>query len=403
MEAAMLKERIFIDKDCGCRDVLGRPFIPPIIFLLLILLLAVSCGGSCDVYTGVLGGEDSSSLSIVTWNLQALFDGRDDGIEYDEYRDSNGWNNEKYLARLNNFSKAISSIEKKGPDVIALIEVENTGVLKNFADEYLADSAYRYGFFAGLPGYSLGVGLLSRYPLTKTLSHSSNIRGEILPRPVAEVWLEPEGQPIVIFICHWKSKLGGDEATETLRRDAARVILRRIKAIKAENPEIPILVLGDLNENYDEFVRQDGELLCALMPDSPEAAKITDYERVFDEDEEDAANPKPRTPQDFLILSREKPPAPSFFAGVDGVFYTPWESELEKGSYFYSNNWESIDHFLLSEAFFDSAYWEFKDAAVLDTEPFVNSKGEPNMYNTRTGSGLSDHLPLLLTLENKKR
>ncbi|MDR0684438.1 MAG: endonuclease/exonuclease/phosphatase family protein [Spirochaetaceae bacterium] len=402
----MLKER-FINKSYGCGEKLRSSC--GTLFLLLVLPMAASCVGSCDVYTGILVGSAPSDLSVATWNLQALFDGRDDGVEYDEYSGSNGWNNEKYLARLNTFSKAISSIGKNGPDIIALIEVENAAVLENLADEYLADNAYRYSFFAGLPGYSLGLGLLSRYPLTRALSHSSNIRGEILPRPVAEVWLEPEGESMVVFICHWKSKLGGDEATEMLRREAARVILRRIKAIKAEFPDTPILILGDLNENYDEFERQDGELRCALMPDSPEAAKITGYDGDSENDEEGSQNgeedtvPEPPLPQDFLVLSMEKPPSSSFFPGIDGVFYTPWEAELEKGSYYYNGGWESIDHLLLSEAFFDSAGWEFKDASVVDTEPFVNSKGEPNTYNTRTGSGLSDHLPLLLTLENKKR
>ncbi|MDR2097395.1 MAG: endonuclease/exonuclease/phosphatase family protein [Spirochaetaceae bacterium] len=370
---------------------------PAMLLLPLFFLLAASCVGSCDVYTDADGGKSPLSMSIATWNLQALFDGQDDGNEYDEYSGDNGWNNEKYLARLNNFSKAIASIEKKGPDIIALIELENSAVLERLGGEYLKDSGYRYSYFAGLSGYSLGLGLLSRYPVTKARSHSSNINGEILPRPVAEVWLEPEGEPIAIFICHWKSKLGGDADTEALRRDAARVILRRTAVIKQENPAIPILVLGDLNENYDEFIRQDGELRCALLLDDPEAAKLTGYSR--DSEEQDGKNP--RIAQDFLILSTEKPPQSAFFADVDGVFYTPWKTELEKGSYFYGGAWETIDHFLLSGAFFDSAGWEYKDAAVIDAEPFVNSKGEPNLYNTRTGSGLSDHLPLLLSLTKK--
>jgi endonuclease/exonuclease/phosphatase family metal-dependent hydrolase len=368
-------------------------------FMLLVFPLAVSCVGSCDVYPEIFGGKNTSGLSVATWNLQALFDGTDDGVEYEEYRSDNGWNNEKYLARLNNFSKAISSLEKNGPDIIALIEVENSGALEKLAGEYLKDSGYRYSFFAGLSGYSLGLGVVSRYPFTKTLSHSSNIGGEILPRPVVEVRLEPEGQPIVIFICHWKSKLGGDEGTESLRRAAARVILRRIRTIKAENEAIPILVLGDLNENYDEFVRHDGEMRSALLPDSPEAAKFSG----FDSEIEGEAEAERLAAQDFFVLSTEKPPQSSFFYGVDGIFYTPWEAELEKGSYYYSGDWETIDHLLLSRGFFDSAGWEFKGAAVVDSEPFVNSKGEPNLYNTRTGSGLSDHLPLLLTLENKSR
>jgi endonuclease/exonuclease/phosphatase family metal-dependent hydrolase len=368
-------------------------------FMLLVFPLAVSCVGSCDAYPDTFSGKNASNLSVAAWNLQALFDGADDGVEYEEYRGDNGWNEEKYLARLNNFSKAISSLGKTGPDIIALIEVENAGALEKLAGEYLGGSDYRYSFFAGLSGYSLGLGVLSRYPFTKTLSHSSNMGGEILPRPVLEVTLEPEGQPMVIFICHWKSKLGGDENTESLRRTAARVILRRMRAIKAENEAMPILVLGDLNENYDEFARHDGALRSALMPDSPEAAKLLGYDKEI----EDGTEAARLAAQDFFVLSAEKPPQSSFFYGVDGIFYTPWGRELEKGSYYYSGDWETIDHLLLSRGFFDSDGWEFKGAAVADMEPFVNSRGEPNVYNTRTGSGLSDHLPLLLTLENKSR
>jgi hypothetical protein len=32
-------------------------------------------------------------------------------------------------------------------------------------------------------------------------------------------------------------------------------------------------------------------------------------------------------------------------------------------------------------------------------EPFVNVQGTPNLYNPRTGGGLSDHLPLRLSLK----
>ncbi|MDR0409890.1 MAG: endonuclease/exonuclease/phosphatase family protein [Spirochaetaceae bacterium] len=363
----------------------------------LIFLTAVSCVDSCGVYTGSGDGGKASGLSIATWNTQALFDGQDDGVEYEEYRAANGWNNEKYRARLNNISKAVQSIEKKGPDVIALIEIEKPDILEQLAQDYLADSGYKYSAFSGLPGYALGVGVLSRKPLIKTLSHSSNIKGAILPRPVMEVWVEAEGQAVILFVCHWKSKLGGDADTEPLRRDAARVILRRLKAIRQENPHAPIVVLGDLNENHDEYIRHEGELLCALLPDSPEAAKLAGYDNETIENEGE----KPREAQDFFILSTEKPPQSAFFSGVDGVFYTPWGTELEKGSYYYGGGWETIDHVLLNSAFFDSSGWEFRSAAVIDSEPFVNTKDEPDQYNTRSGYGLSDHLPLLLTLINR--
>jgi hypothetical protein len=170
--------------------------------------------------------------------------------------------------------------------------------------------------------------------------------------------------------------------------------LRRVKAIRETDPSMPVVVMGDLNENYDEFARQGGGVVCALLPDTAAAAKLAGFGEAEMTLEDFNARPQ----QDFLIISKEKPPRSVYFYSADGVFYSPWAKEMGTGSYLYSGSWETIDHFLLSPAFFDNAGWDFRDAAVIDSEPFVNSKGEPAQYNPRTGSGLSDHLPILLTL-----
>jgi hypothetical protein len=99
-----------------------------------------------------------------------------------------------------------------------------------------------------------------------------------------------------------------------------------------------------------------------------------------------------------LVLSGEKPPVAATFGASMPAFYSPWGQELEKGSYYYKNNWETIDHFLLTAPFFDGAGWDFSSCRVVAQEPFTNAKGLPAAYNPRTGYGLSDHLPLLLTL-----
>jgi exonuclease III len=80
------------------------------------------------------------------------------------------------------------------------------------------------------------------------------------------------------------------------------------------------------------------------------------------------------------------------------TLYSPWEENKYGGSYFYKGGWETIDHFLLSEALFDGRGWDYANFQVLDQSPFTTSSGAPNAYIPRNGSGLSDHLPLLLTL-----
>ncbi|GHT59788.1 endonuclease [Spirochaetia bacterium] len=327
----------------------------------------------------------------MTWNVQALFDGTEHGGEYDEYRDSTGWSAEKYSARLNAIGKGLSQgLAKDAPDILALMEVENAQVLEDLARGPLSKYGYKWTSFANNPGMSLGVGVLSRFPLTLTRAHSFSGKDESTPRPVLEVWVQPKDAPLALFICHWKSKVGGDEATESLRRASARLILRRLREIGQEQPGTPVLIMGDLNENYDEFSKQAGKFLSALMPDDPEAAKLAGF---------DDASGEGAKQMDFLVLSENKPPASSYFGPEAMALYSPWHNELTDGSYYYKKAWETIDHFLLNGALFDGTGWDFKDCTVIKGEPFTNSRGLPAAYNPRTGVGLSDHLPLLLTLE----
>ncbi|MDR1902177.1 MAG: endonuclease/exonuclease/phosphatase family protein, partial [Treponema sp.] len=241
---------------------------------LILLLTAGSCDGE-GLRFGEAEKDRRENISVMTWNLQALFDGTEAGNEYDEYR-GGAWNKEKYAARLNALVQAVESLGNT-PDILALEEVENDGVLKDLAGRMPAGRGYRWTFFSNNPGHSLGVGVLSRFPFTKAAAHSLNYQGEAVPRPVLELWVEVRGAPVVLFVCHWKSKLGGEDATEKMRRGAARIILRRIREIRETRPSVPVLIMGDLNENHDEFYRRNGAVLSALIPDDPGAAALAGF------------------------------------------------------------------------------------------------------------------------------
>jgi hypothetical protein len=237
---------------------------------------------------------------------------------------------------------------------------------------------------------SLGLGILSRFPLEGAKIHTVCIDGDTAPRPVLEVRITagPQAGPgagpraLALFVCHWKSKLGGEDVTEATRRASARIILRRLRELAEQEPELPVIIMGDLNENYDEFYRRNGAGVCALLPDDPQSADIAGGEQ-----------------QDFFILSKNKPPAARCFPAEAVALYSPWSQELTDGSYYYKNEWETIDHFLLSAQLFNGTGWEFENSAVAGFQPFTNSGGHPAVYNPKTGSGLSDHLPLLLFLK----
>jgi len=373
----------------------------------VLLALAAGCAGCNAPGTEEKVPEKSDSIAIMTWNVQALFDGVDEGTEYDEYRGSADWTTEKYRGRLNIIAGAIGTMERK-PDIIALQEIESAQVT---ADLAAALSAQGYGWthFAHIPGMSLGVGLLSRYPLTGARSHSVNIDGDIAPRPMLEVRINTAahasgdetgagGSSLALFVCHWKSKLGSEEATERTRRASARIILRRLIELKKTDPDLPVIIMGDLNENHDEFYRRSGTTISALLPDDPRAAELANLYGLDGNDPDIAAIIGERQ-KDFIVLSKGKPPETRYFPAGVLTLYSPWAAELHDGSYYYKNDWETIDHFLLSPQLFNGTGWDFENCEVVNSPPFVSAKGFPVAYNPRTGSGLSDHLPLLLLLK----
>ncbi|MDR0447429.1 MAG: endonuclease/exonuclease/phosphatase family protein [Treponema sp.] len=334
----------------------------------------------------------AEQLIIASWNVQNLFDGLDNGFEYDEFKNSEGWNEEKYRARLNSITGAMKGDGGFNPDILALIEVENSGVVRDLAEAM----GFLYTFFAGFPESSMGMGILSKLPLTGTRVHSYHSSDGSIPRPVAEVWAETQSGPLALLVCHWKSKLGGEKNTEALRRAGAALVVRRLLEIDAERPGTPVIIMGDLNENHNEFDRIEGTYRCALFPDTSEAAMLAGNNRI---------NLRPGF-QDFLVLSNQKPPRAYFFSGtgpvpeISGLVYSPWmeREENSPGSFFYKDTWETIDHFLLNAALFGNQGWEYKHFLVLAEPPFANGEGRPRTYNPKTGNGLSDHFPIILVL-----
>jgi endonuclease/exonuclease/phosphatase family metal-dependent hydrolase len=343
---------------------------------IVLLVFLAGCGAS--------GTPEPEVFIAAEWNVQALFDGNETGNEYGEYSEAAGWTQEKYQARITAISQAILAMVKDEkpsgsvPSLIGLVELENAGILEELAGGTLSKHGYKWTAFSNLPGSSLGIGVLSRFPIKETKAHSITTGKDTAPRPVLEVRIEPRGKPLVFLLCHWKSKLGND--TEALRRASARVIQRRLKELKETEADTPVIVMGDLNENHDEFYRLSGKEICALLPDDPDSAKLA-----------------LQASKDFLVLSAEKPPC-SIYVEESQPLYSPWGEDMPGGSYYYKGEWETIDHFLLSGALFNGDGWNYSGCKVLDHEPFTTSSGVPNAYIPKSGRGLSDHLPLLLYL-----
>jgi endonuclease/exonuclease/phosphatase family metal-dependent hydrolase len=325
------------------------------------------------------GGEET--VSILSWNVQNIFDASDDGSEYPDFRSSSGWRVDDYRNRLTALAEVLSVAVKDGADIILLQEIENQRVLQDLNNDYLFSLGYRYLAASDQEGTAVQVGLLSRFPIRDVLSRTLSLPAAPPMRPILEVELELPGEiPLLILLCHWKSKAGGAEETELWRRAAANLVARRIQELSRKRPELPILVAGDLNEAWNEYELTERAYPTALFPWGEEYL-------------EDEMGYRP------LWVSGEPVELDGPGGGV-ALLYSPWAADSSlRGSYLYRGSWEKIDHLLFTEPFFDRRGVEFSTFEVFRGFPWSSDEGHPKGWSRSTGYGYSDHLPIGCILE----
>lgn len=330
-------------------------------------LLCVSCP--------LEGDAGSGELSLITWNVQNLFDDSADGSEYPDYRPSSGWSRDDYRGRLTAAAELLRLAPKGGADIVLLQEIEHQGVLEDLCRFYLEDLSYDYRAASGQDGSAVQLGVLSRYPILSAASRA--VYREHAPplRPVLELsFALPGEQVLTVFLCHWKSKAGGARESEPYRMAAAQLIRRRIAELNQGDPDRPVLVAGDLNESWKEQELTAGSY--------PTALRFSD-----------TSDPVGLEDPGLWICSR-KGDAGSWGEGMP--LYSSWPGAGDGcGSYRYQGVWEQIDHLLFSRHFFDGVGVELEKFQCMDQGPWTDGQGYPLAYRRSDGSGYSDHLPLL--------
>ncbi len=348
-----------------------------IFFILSIFIFLIISCTRC-----VLPGFDSFSGRIVfmSYNTQNIFDDTYNGTEYPEFDPSdNEWGTSEYNTRLFNLSEIIRRSVRGGPDLIALQEIENERVAVDLVEGYLKGMGYNYIIVTDTEDSAIQLGFISRFELVNIKVHQILRDNKTIGRPVLEASMIIDTNTVYIFNNHWKSKLGGAEETEPARIASASLLSRRINDLSSGDPLAKIVVLGDLNENWDEYSRNTGDYITALIPleDMP----------AFD------------ISGSILITGNKDNLSMEQDSGLISL-YSPWSTYTENnGSYVYNDSWETIDHILLNSAMFNGMGLEYKSFKVMLDDFLLNTWGEPLSWRTETGLGYSDHLPVILVLE----
>lgn len=309
------------------------------------------------------------------YNLENLFDTYDDSTKLDEEFTPNGamaYTEDIFRKKLINLSTVISQlgIEKnpEGPVILGVAEIENRYVLEELVkQEKIASRNYKIVHFESPDNRGIDVGmlynpkyfkLLQARPIAVDLSKL----GDTYPtRDVLFVSGKLNGEIMHVFVNHWSSRRGGEEATAPKRKEGARMCKVVIDSIRQDNPNAKIVVMGDLND--DPINESVVEVLKSVGKIKQTHAKN---------------------------------------------MYNPWLDFYKQGigTIAYQDAWGLFDQILLSYGFVNKSQGgiQYEGAEVFNRNFLIERFGQYKGYPKRTFSfgkwndGYSDHFPTIIYL-----
>ncbi|MBT8077093.1 MAG: endonuclease/exonuclease/phosphatase family protein [Gammaproteobacteria bacterium] len=325
-------------------------------------------------------------VTIMAFNVENLFDNKDDpgkddrsylpaaakqsqahkdacaAIDSDYWREQClhwDWSDQIVDRKLSAIAAAILQVGNgRGPDIVALQEVENIGILERLRTEYLADAGFIVSALVeGRDDRGIDVAFLSKLPLAgDPVLHDIGFTGDIDDREkdtrgiLQADFRLPDGTVLTGFSVHFPAPYH----PTAMRVDA----YRRLNELHAKLPAgRPAFAAGDFNTTTAEDRRE---------------AMLERYAR-------------PR-----WTVAHEQ--------GCDGC----------RGTNYYRPNdsWSFLDMILWSpgDAPGVKTQWRLRpgSVAIANRVPEqVTSRGTPARFSLPEGSGVSDHWPIMMSIESQ--
>jgi len=307
--------------------------------------------------------------SVVSWNVQNLFDGEDDGNEYKEFDPgTDSWSERLYRRRLDRCAEVLENCLSELPDLIVLQELEKPEILDDLADGLPGRGKYHWR--VAVPGFGIiRCGILSRYPLRDIEVVDCGKYGVRSLRPALSFIVDSPGGSVNVVAVHWKSPRDGRAATEAARRQEALQVRKIVEDDLRADSSHPVLIIGDMNTPGDGKVTP-----AALAPWNPENAA-------------DA--------HDAVLLRSEYKQAVGMRED-SYVFFDPEPVGPAGGTYWFRDEWSRPDRALLSRGMLHPPGIVFESCFTGASEVMGGFANRPVSWRSDLEEGYSDHLPLIL-------
>lgn len=192
---------------------------------------------------------DTGSVSLMTWNVENLFDILDPHPSSPPRP-----RKAEYELELTKIANTLLAADV--PAIVALQEVEHIGILEDLvAHPLLVESGYEPYLLEGTDSRGIDVGYIVRTEFIDVLDVRQYPAPEGLtsrPPLLLHLRVNFEGHVREMYLLnnHFTSLAGGEAATEPRRTAQAAWNVAIVEQIRAASPQAEIIVLGDLNSFY---------------------------------------------------------------------------------------------------------------------------------------------------------
>lgn len=232
--------------------------VPALFLTTLSLLFAIDRNDGLISMEGEI--RKPREVAVGFYNVENYFDTINDPEKSDEDftpSGKNAWNTERYRDKTAKLATVIAGMGEDLPAIVGLCEVENEAVLRDLiAEDALAKGKYDVIHFTSLDTRGIDAAMIYRKKIFSPEHIETlfvNLGHDMRPtREILYVNGYLRGGPLLhVFVNHWPSRYGGQEASEPKRLEAAKVLREAVDAIISQNQNASVLIMGDFNDYPD--------------------------------------------------------------------------------------------------------------------------------------------------------
>ena len=195
----------------------------------------------------------NSSLRVVSYNVENLFDTKHDTLKNDSSFLPDGmhhWTYRRYQTKIDRIAQVLVNIGGwESVPLVGLCEVENAQCLRKLCYQ-LRRFHYKYVHYDSPDERGVDVALLydsTRINILNSQALPLPLEGDATREILYVSAVYELRDTIHLMVCHLPSQLGGASASDWKRQIAKDLIQSRIDSILLYHPNAKIVVMGDMN------------------------------------------------------------------------------------------------------------------------------------------------------------